>query len=78
MDKVKIEDKELREAAEAYMAKIVEQNPNAEAYDFFNAFIAGAKWMVNNPTGGALLYVCNKQYERGLRDAKLQTKTVEL
>ena len=38
--------------------------------DIEKAYIAGAKDMMEYPTGGALLYVCDKSYERGLRDGK--------
>lgn len=38
-------NKELNKAAEKYQKQIEENNPNAEAYDFFNAFIACANWL---------------------------------
>lgn len=42
-------EEEIRLEGELYQSKIIDNNPSAEAYDYFNAFIAGANYADNNP-----------------------------
>ena len=44
-------EEEIRQLAEEYQRTIEENNPSAEAYDFFNAVIYGAEWADQNPKG---------------------------
>ena len=50
---------DLKKAAMDYAFEMYD--PDEDIYDLrMECFIAGAKWMLEHPTGGELLHVCNK------------------
>ena len=54
---------EIQKASEEYIFKTNIDDANVQDH-----FIAGAEWMLDNPTGGALLYAVEKTAERTKRE----------
>ena len=61
-------DQRLIEAADNYVGHPYEIDEDLSVFSNRRAFIAGARWMLNNPTGGELLYVNQKSFKLGYKE----------